>query len=150
MTAVVRDAKPPLAVIRVMNPILRTVLRTPLGRAVRPFVLLDFTGRRSGRHYRVPAGWHEADGVAFVLSPAPWRVNFADGAPVTVHRHGGVQQMTGTLVRDPAQVAAAIQSLLDGGAPPRTVGLDVPKGHRITPADVVAVHRAMIELRPAA
>ena len=148
MTAAVRDAWPPMAVIRVMNPILRTVLRTPLGRLVRPFVLLDFAGRRSGRHYRVPAGWHEADGVAFVLSPAPWRANFTDGAPITVHRHGHAKTMTGTLVTDPAVVAQAIRGLLDAGAPPRAVGLDVPRGHAVTADDVVAVHRAMIELRP--
>ena len=150
MTALVRDARPPLALIRVLNPVLRTVLRTPLGRVVRPFVLLDFTGRRSGRSYRVPAGWHEVDGVTFVLSPARWRGNFAGGAPVTVHRRGSVQKMTGTLVTDPSQVATAIQSLLDSGAAPRTVGLDVPTGHHITASDVVAVDRAMIELRPTA
>ena len=150
MTAPCETPGRPSAVIRVMNPIMRAVLRTPLGRLVRPFVLLDFTGRRSGRHYRVPAGWHEADGVAFVLSPAPWRANFTDGAPVTVHRHGHAASMTGTLVTDPAVVAQAIRGLLDAGAPPRTVGLDVPSGHAVTADDVVAVDRAMIELRPAA
>ena len=48
MTAVARDARPPLALVRVINPTMRVVLRTPLGRLVRPVALLDFTGRRSG------------------------------------------------------------------------------------------------------
>src|SRR4051794_21368801 len=46
---VARDAKPPLALVRMMNPVLRLLLRTPLARALRPFALLEFTGRRSGR-----------------------------------------------------------------------------------------------------
>jgi hypothetical protein len=148
VTTAVRDARPPMAVVRVLNPIMRTVLRTPLGRLVRPFALLQFTGRRSGRRFSVPVGWHDADGGAVVLSPASWRANFAGGAPTTVRRHGRVQQMTGTLVTDPAAVADRIQRLLDGGTAPRAIGLDVPAGHRVTAADVMAVDRAIIELRP--
>jgi hypothetical protein len=148
VTAEVRDVHPPAAVLTVLNAIMRTVLRTPLGRLVRPFALLEFTGRRSGRRYRVPAGWHEVGDGAVVLSPAAWRANFTGGAATTVHRHGRAQEMTGRLVTDPATVAATIQALLDGGAAPRSIGLAVPAGHRVTAADVVAVDRAMIELRP--
>jgi len=68
MSAVVRDVRPPLAVIRLLNPIMRFVLRTPLGRVVRPFALLEFSGRRSGRRYRVPVGWHEFNGEPVVLT----------------------------------------------------------------------------------
>jgi hypothetical protein len=148
MTAAVLDARPPTTVIRVLNPVMRTILRTPLGRLVRPFALLEFTGRRSGRRYLVPAGWHEVDGLAIVLSPAPWRANFAGGLPVTVHRRGRALAMTGTLVSDPSVVAVTLRSLLDRGAAPRELGLKMPPGHQVTAADVVAVDRAVIELRP--
>jgi hypothetical protein len=148
VTTAVRDARPPTAVLRVLNPVMRTVLRTPLGRLVRPFSLLEFTGRRSGRRYRVPAGWHEVDGIAVVVSPAPWRANFAGGLPVTVRRHGRAHAMTGTLVTDREAVATTLQSLLDSGTAPRELGLQIPKGHEVSADDVVAVDRAVIELRP--
>jgi hypothetical protein len=148
ITTAVRDARPPIAVIRVLNPIMRTVLRTPLGRLVRPFALLEFTGRRTGRHYRVPAGWHEAEGVPVVFTPAPWRANFVDGARVTVHHRGRTFEMTGTLVADPTDVARALHWMFANGTPPRAVGLDMPADHDITAADVVSVDRTMIVFAP--
>ncbi len=69
-TDVARDARPPLILVRVMNPIMRVVLRTVLGRLVRPFALLEFTGRRSGRRFLVPVGWHEIDSGHFAFTPA--------------------------------------------------------------------------------
>ena len=143
-TTDVRDARPPIAVIRVLNPIMRTMLRRPLGRFVRPFALLEFAGRRTGRHYRVPAGWHQADGVPVVFTPAPWRANFVDGAPVTVHHRGRTFEMTGTLVTAPTDVARALRWIFANGTPPRHVGLGMPADHDITAADVVSVDRTMI------
>ena len=148
MTATVRDARPPAALVRVLNPIMRVVLRTPLGRLVKPFALLEFSGRRSGRTYRVPAGWHDADGVRVVLSPAPWRANFAPSAPVVVHHRGRSQDMTGTLVSDPAEVARYIDALLVGGTPARQIGLHIPTGHTMSEADVLHVDRQIIRFDP--
>jgi hypothetical protein len=144
MTATVRDARPPALVIRLLNPVMRLVLRTPLGRLIKPFALLEFAGRHSGRPYRVPVGWHDADGVRVVLSPAPWSANFSPAAPVVVHHRGQVLHMTGTLVRDPAEVARYIGVVLAGGTPPRQIGLHIPTGHTITDTDVVLVDRKII------
>lgn len=148
MNAVVRDVRPPLAVIRVLNPIMRLVLRTMLGRLVRPFALLEFCGRRSSRRYRIPVGWHGSNGGPFVLTPAPWRANFAGGARTTVYYRGRRQEMTGLLVSDPLAVASALEAMFASGASPRSVGLDVPHGYVMTAADVVSVDRAMIRLLP--
>lgn len=149
MTATVRDARPPIAVVRVLNPMNRLLLRTPLGRLARPLALLEFTGRRSGRGYCVPVGWHDADGAPVVVTPAPWRPNFIGGAPATVHHRGRTQPMTGTLVTDPAEVADVLMSVLAGGASPRSMGLGIPVGHTVSAADVVAVDRAVIRFVPA-
>lgn len=147
MTAIVRDARLPLALIRVLNPIMRFALRTPLGRLVRPFALLEFSGRHSGRRYRVPVGWHESVDGPVVLTPALWRINFAGGLPTTAYYRGRRQEMTGTLVTDPAAVAAALRSMFANGSSPRSMGLDVPAGHTMTPSDVESVERAMIRLQ---
>lgn len=147
-TRVARDARPPLMLVRVMNPILRVVLRTPLGRLVRPFALLEFTGRRSGRRFLVPVGWHEIDSGHVVFTPAPWRVNFRNGKPVTVRFRGHRQDLIGVLDDDTDRVAVALQSLVDGRGSLRPIGVDIPGGHRVTPADVTAVDRAVIRFEP--
>jgi hypothetical protein len=101
MTAVVRDARPPTAMVAAINPILRALLRTPFARLAKHLALLEFSGRRSGRRYRVPVGWHQADGVPVVFTPAPWRANFQGGAPTTVHHRGRSQHMTRRSSRTP-------------------------------------------------
>lgn len=147
MTTTVRDARPPAALVRVLNPIMRCTLRTPLGRLVKPFALLEFTGRRTGRHYRVPAGWYDAEGVRVVISPASWRANFVNGAPVVVHYRGRAQPMIGTLVSDPTEVAKDIRAVLAEGVRASQIGLEIPAGHALTQNDVTLLDRAVIRFR---
>lgn len=142
--AAARDARPPLTLVHLLNPVMRIVLRTPLGRLVRPFALLEFDGRRSGRHHRIPVGWHEVDSGHVVCTPARWRVNFRDGIPVTVRFRGRREELTGTLDDDPEQVAATLRSLASRRGSLRPVGIDVPRGQHITAADVLALDRALI------
>ena len=141
---VARDARPPLVLVRMMNPVLRQVLRTPLGRLVPPFALLEFTARRSGRRLLVPVGWQPISSGNVVFTPAPWRHNFAGGLPVTVHHRGRVQRVVGTLVDDPVAVAAAMNEVLDRRGSLRSIGVDLAAGQRATPADARAVGRALI------
>ena len=65
-----------------------------------------------------------------------------------VQHLGRAQQMTGTLVLDATEVARVLGSVLDAGTAPRLLGLDIPAGDVPTPADVVAVRRAIIQFRP--
>jgi hypothetical protein len=149
MTVAARDARPPLSLVRMMNLIMRVFLRTPLGRMVRPFALLEFTGRRSARRFLVPVGWHEIDSGHVAFTPAPWRAHFRNGIPVTVWLRGQRQNLIGVLDDDPEQVAVALQSLADHRGSLRPIGVDIPAGHRLTAADVAAVDRAVIRFQPA-
>ena len=144
MTTAVRDARPPAALIRLLNPILRVLLPSRLGRLVRPFALIEFTGRRSGSRYRVPAGLHRAGGFTVVFTPAAWRANFSGGASATLHHRGRTRQMIGTLITDPAEVADALRSVLAGGTSPRLLGLHIPSEHRVDASDIASVGREMI------
>jgi len=145
----VRDARLPASVLRILNPIMRVLLRSPLGGFVAPVALIEFTGRRSGHRYRVPAGWHHVDGGPVVFSPAPWRNNFAGSWPATVHHRGRTHHVTGTLIDDPAETARALESVLLSGTSPRQLALTITRNPpRITPADVTALGRAMIVFRP--
>jgi len=145
----VRDARPPEGLVRAMNPIVRTVLRSPLGGRVGALAVIDHHGRRTREARHVVAAWHELDGRGFVVTPAGWRANFVGGAPAVVRHGGQTRAMTGTLVDDPATVADTLQRLFDAGHPPRTVGLAMDDGHRIDAADVVAVRRAIVWFDPA-
>ena len=150
MTAAgIRDARPPAALVRVLNPVTRGLLRTPLGRAASNLALIEFSGQRSNRTYRVPVGWHQYDGSPVVFTPARWRMNFADGAPATVHHRGQAFTVRGLLVEDPEAVAAALASVLTAGTSAALLGLDVPPGHAVTASDVTSVDRAMIRFSTA-
>ncbi len=150
MTATVaQDARPPLALIRMMNPVLRAILPTPLGRVVRPFALLEFHGRRSGHLLRVPVGWHRTESGDVVITPAAWRGNFGSSIPVTVFHRGVRHDLIGTLDTDPAHVAAELQSLMDRHGSLGRVGIKAPRGHRVTQRDVEALDRAVIHFEPA-
>jgi len=148
MTAAVTEARPPSAVVVVLNPINRVVLRTPLGRLIKPLALLEFVGRRSSRRFRVPVLWHPVGEGAYVFSPAPWPVNFEGGRSTSVTHRGRTRRMTGTLVRDPAVVAEAFNELLMTGTKPGTTGVRIPPGHVVTADDVVAVNRVLIRFDP--
>ena len=143
-TAGVRDARPPALAIRILNPLMRALLGSRLGRRMHNLALIEFSGRHSGRRYRVPVGWHHAGGQAIVVTPASWRASFSGGRIASVHYDGHVQSMTGTLVTEAADVARAVQTLLDDGTSPRQLGLRIPSGHRMTPSDVSTVNRAII------
>src|SRR3954447_24411662 len=99
------DRRPPKAVLAVMNPLMRALLASPLGRAIPPFGLLRFRGRRSGRRYAIVVGVHETDGRTLVVTPAQWRLNFSGGAPAELRHRGKTLRRTGTLVADPNAVA---------------------------------------------
>ena len=148
MTLVVTDARPPSALVAVLNPINRLLLRTPVGRAIKPCALLEFEGRRSGRRLRVPVLWHPVGDGGYVFSPATWPPNFAGGATASVTHRGRTRQLHGTLERDPARVADAFNELLTAGTKPSQTGLRLPHGHVVTPDDVVGVHRALIRFEP--
>jgi hypothetical protein len=149
VTTQVRDARPPLVVVRALNVLLRRVLRTPLAHWISPLVLLEFDGRSSGRRYRVPVGWYATTCGRVVFTPARWPANFVGGAPVLVHHRGRATAMVGRLVTDPSITAAAIDEVCSSGTSTRFLAVDVPAGHRITAEEVADLGTAMLCLEPA-
>jgi len=70
----VEIAHPPQALLRVLN----HALRTPLGPALKDFMAVSFTGRKTGRHFSVPVSAHHVDGQLYVILNAGWKYNFRD------------------------------------------------------------------------
>ena len=90
---------PPIAVLSAMNVVMRPLLASRLGRRISGVMLLEFRGRRTGRTIKVPANFHNVDGVPMAFTDRPWRLNFEGGAPVTVTHRGRAHKTQGTLVR---------------------------------------------------
>lgn len=97
---------PPAVMLRIVNPLVGRLLRTPLAGSLRQqMMVVDVTGRKTGRRYSIPLSAHQIDGQLYALTSAPWKNNFRDGAMAEVLHDGRVTAMRGELVTDPATVA---------------------------------------------
>jgi hypothetical protein len=106
MTEQVVVSHPPDGLLRVINPTLKFLLRTPLaGPARKQLMVLSFTGRKSGKQYSVPVSAHHIDNQLYTLGGAPWTKNFRGGRAAEVLHDGKTTKVTGDLIEDPAQVA---------------------------------------------
>jgi hypothetical protein len=105
-SAAITVSHPPAPVLRVVNPILRFLLHTPiLGAARKQMMVLSFKGRKSGRPYSIPVTAHRIDNDVYALTAAPWKQNFRNGAAADVFLDGRSVGMHGELVEDPSVVA---------------------------------------------
>ncbi|AQT78680.1 hypothetical protein B1R94_04605 [Mycolicibacterium litorale] len=105
-TAAVMPSAPPGVVMRVVNPLIRTVLGTPLAASLgKQFMVLNFTGRKSGRQFSVPVTAHWLDGSLYALMEAGWKVNFRGGAVAQVRHDGKTTAMRGELIEDRTAIA---------------------------------------------
>jgi hypothetical protein len=96
---------PPDALLRVFNPILTLLLRTPFAGAARnQFMVVDFSGRKSGRHYSIPLSAHLIDDILYAMTGATWKNNFRDGAAAQVLHDGKTTTMRGELITDKALI----------------------------------------------
>jgi hypothetical protein len=133
--------KIPLAVLRVVNPFVGLLLRSPLhGVMSRDVMLLGVTGRRTGRRYTMPVSYlRDGDRVrAFTGREMIWWRNLRDGAEVTVviagrARRGHAEAVAG----DTDRIADALGDFLTR-LPRDAVYYDVAldAGHRPVVTDV--------------
>ena len=105
-SAAVIPSHPPEPIMQVMNSLLPRLLRTPLAGGTRKqFMVLGFTGRKSGRRFTVTVSAHLIDGELYALAGSLWTVNFHGGGPADVLYDGKTTAMRGELIEDPATVA---------------------------------------------
>jgi len=102
----VTPSHPPDRILRIVNPLLKSLLRTPLaGAARKQLMVLTFKGRKSGKEYSTPVSAHRIDNQLVAIGDAAWTKNFRDGAPAEVLHDGKTMSMQGELITDPATVA---------------------------------------------
>ena len=132
MTNAVKRTVPPATLIRLGNPLVRLLARSPLhGMLDGSVVLLHVTGRKTGRRYDVPVNYTDIDGRLTVVTIAGWRVNLRGGADVEVTWRGGRRRMHALLEEDPAPVAVSYQTVIDRlgwDKARRHLGISMPEG----------------------
>ncbi len=99
-------AHPPKGMMRVVNPALRLMLRTPFaGAARKQFMVLTVRGRKTGQQHAIPLSAHFIDNILYAMTDAGWKHNFRDGATAEVLHDGKTTTMRGEMIADRATVA---------------------------------------------
>lgn len=146
--APVRMSPPPPAVLRVVNPVMRRLLVSPLANRMPPaMAVLEYEGRRSGKQFAIPVGVHDVDGNgSVVFTEAPWRRNFEGGRELTLRRGSNRRHGRGVLVEDPEAVGDALAAAV-ATVGPRGLAMTVAPGHDITREDLVRLGRTMLRVQ---
>jgi hypothetical protein len=95
---------------RVINPIMRFFLTRGIG--AKTLMVLQFTGRKSGRTYTFPVGYMQKGQTLYCYSPFSWWRNLRGGAPVTVVLRGRSQTGIADVCTDTEQIAAGLDAYL--------------------------------------
>ncbi len=111
---VVERVHPPDALMRIVNPVMRFLLRRgkPGGLADR-VLLLRYRGRRTGRPYQVPVGYRRIDGQLASLTNSGWRINFREERPVELVLRGEAVPARARLTEDPDIVTGIYERVID-------------------------------------
>lgn len=106
---------PPVVFERLVNPLMKWLLRSPLHPlASDALLLVTFTGRKSGREYTTPVGYEERDGTLYVTTQTDrvWWRNLRGGAEVTVLLRGQRRRGRAEVVEDDGAVAEYVHGYL--------------------------------------
>jgi hypothetical protein len=96
---------PPKLVFMLVNPLMTWLLGTSFGKRIEGLARLEFTGRRSGKKYKLVSAVHDIGDRKAILTNSGWRANFKGGRPLRVLIGGEERQMVATLEDDPDEVA---------------------------------------------
>jgi len=102
---------PPDALMRLVNPLMRRLVARGVGGS--QVLVLHYRGRRSGRRFDTPAGYHRIDGRILVFTNSPWRHNFTGGADLEVTLVGRRVPARATLLPDPETVTGLYAGLFE-------------------------------------
>lgn len=140
MTTTMSRRVPPQRLINLINPLVRTVLRSPAhGLVDGALLLLHVVGRRTGRRYDIPVGYTRVDNDLLVITQHSWRVNCRDRSTVDVTYRGRRRPMQVNLVETASEVAAILIRLRQHSGPKalqRATGLTSQAGTPPTAADL--------------
>jgi hypothetical protein len=110
----VERVQPPGWLMRFINPVTRWMLQSRLhSRMSGALLLLHYRGRRSGRGYTVPVGYHWIDGDLSLLTNSSWRHNFEGGRALEVTYRGVRRPAHAQLISDPDTVTTIYHDMIN-------------------------------------
>lgn len=140
-----RRRRPPLAAMRVVNPVMKTLLRSPLHRPMsKRLIVLSFTGRKSGKSYNIPVGYVQKDPRTLLIATnSAWWKNLHGGAKVKVRLRGKSYSGVTDVTSDEAGLQTAFRELLADAPQLRDItGVRLDASGEPIPADVAAARAA--------
>lgn len=130
--------------MRLVNPVMKGLLRFGGGPVGSRVLVLEFTGRETGRQYSTPVGFRRIDGRLALLTDSGWRHNLRDGADVTVTLEGKRVPARAELFDDPAAVVTIVERTMDEVGwrnAGRRLGVRVNVERRPTPEELLEMVR---------
>jgi hypothetical protein len=86
---VIESCVPGRRVLRMINPFVSLILRSPLHRLISDrLLLLTFTGCKTGKLVTIPVGYTPEGDTLILFSSYSWYKNLRGGRPVVVHLKG--------------------------------------------------------------
>jgi hypothetical protein len=128
--------RPPVALFRTMNRLIRPLLASPLhGILSKRLMLLTYTGRRSGRRITIPIGYFDGEpGTVLALSSTTtWVSNLRDGRTVRLRIRGRDHDAVPTVLQDTETFARFVE---DSPGAAKITGL--PADRKPTPEELHA------------
>ncbi len=133
----------------VINPVVKFILTSPLHSLMsRNTVLLEFTGRKTGKTYTTPVSYYEANGTLYCVTEKTnlWWKNLQDGHEIQVTWRGQKRSGTPSVVADGSTaVATALNELLL--ASPRDAahaGVTLDRQGKPDAAEVAAASKTLV------
>ncbi|MGI8586720.1 MAG: nitroreductase/quinone reductase family protein [Chloroflexia bacterium] len=142
--------EPPKALFKVINPVMRAILRSPLhGLASNALVVLTYKGRKTGKVYSTPVGYHRTGDGLLVFTSSSWYHNFEGGANVTLTLRGRREPARAEVVQDEDEVFRNVMAILDriGRNNSRRLGIMLPKGHKPTTEELRTASKGTVMVR---
>jgi len=98
----------------IVNRLMTLVLRSPVhGVVSKNFLLITFTGRKSGKRYTTPVSYSQEGDLVTIFTHAAWWRNLCGGIPVSVRVRGEeVQGIAEPIAEDKRAVAAGLTAHL--------------------------------------
>ena len=137
----------PLWIFKVMNPIMKGLLRSPLHRLLSgTLMLITYTGRKTGKQYTIPIGyfaWGEGELMSF--SSARWWTNLRGGTPVTLLLKGRRVQAVPTVIEKREAVIDTLEEFIKrlGPRAARRLPIGLPRYRESTRDDLRNVPRGI-------
>ena len=110
---VIRSTVPSRRVLRLSNPFVTMILRSPLHRILSSQVLLlTFAGRKTGKLFTIPVYYTREGDTLTLFSSKGWYKNLRGGRPVMVHLEGRQRTGRAEVIEERETVVQAAERLV--------------------------------------